>query len=517
MLELEDLPLEVIEHIAYQLDPSGLRSFRLTSKRYENASFKALVHVIQELRFAIAPWSLPTLLDIATHPTIGKEIHTIRLARCLLDRNNWEEEASAAVYRRRQKERDGEDPAYDYDDYPDEETEEELGKGEDTFLYYFESQREFMKDGASAMLSKILSLLPNLRFVALGEWEVSAENIGNDYFNYHEHDQHIQTRISGFPTAAATKFDGAYGCSDEGFKEINIVLQALSDSKTSIEGFICRTCSLYDQFIDLDRVLQITPPLRDGLAVAFKYLRTLHLSLGQDDMYGSDPFLDEDPGDEAYHGKGHTWLASLLDLTPFLEDLTLSFFECDEGTTVFEEFFNQVYNFPHLKNFELHFLYVNANDLADFLAAHASTLETVKLRYVGLQDCHWSDFLREFFEVVTDFHATMTLARLNEVDLNDLDSDWQGSVLFDADGLSECCNFGSDSWARMRGKDCKHICKAIQRKDIEDLKITVIDREDPLYKEEEERRKQLFADAMRRSRERGGAASDDESGDEDEE
>lgn len=46
MLELQDLPLEVVEHIAHQLDAHGLHAFRLTSKRYEKAALKALINKI---------------------------------------------------------------------------------------------------------------------------------------------------------------------------------------------------------------------------------------------------------------------------------------------------------------------------------------------------------------------------------------------------------------------------------------------------------------------------------------
>lgn len=468
MLELEDLPLELIEHIAHQLDAGGLRAFRSTSKRYENASFKALANNIRQIRFALAPWSLPTLLDIARQPTIAQRIEVVRLSKTLLDCNEWDRE-------RIRQERFVED-SDDEDDLlmP-------LAAGESAFYSYSEPQREFVKEGgAKEMLSEILTLLPNLKAVAFGRWELAAEDMYNDKLNYFQKDMDNHTRSYRFPVREAEMHQDAYMPKDEGFREVNVVLQALAESRKPIEGLYIRSYSLYENWIDLQRVARIVPPLSEGLAEAFKHLRTLHLSVGENQEY---LYQDEKEDEEALDDNDDfaMWLADFLALTPQVEDLTLSFHESRNGDVVFSEFVSQV-DLPKLKKFGLHFIFVDHEDLKAFLLGHRSTLQEVTLRHCCFVNYQWSQFLSDTF-LGTDWMPSITVARMAQLTGNDTQP---SSVLFDTDHLLDCCTLGCDSWALIRGLDCEHVNRTITPQDIPNLKMSIVAQSDPKYKEAEE-------------------------------
>lgn len=443
----------------------------MTSKRYEKASFKALVSLIQSKRFALAPWSLPTLLDIARHTTIAQKIEVIRLSRCLLHFPNWEQEADRDLSLARRR---GED---------EDEVEERLDKDEETFCKYHDPQQSFIDKGAKEMLSMILSLLPNLKILALGDWEVPIEDTYNDWLNYFDKDMQAHLRCHGFPKQEAEEYVDAYHPANDGFKEVDVVLSALSHARKPIESLFVRSFSLYDHYIHVQRVTRLLAPLRDGLVQAFKNLRTLHLSLGDSvdyELEEPDEVEDEDRVDQ----ESIRWLADFIELTPQVEDVSLSFFECESATKAFHEFASRA-SLSRLKKFGLHFIYMNSEDLATLLFAHAPTLQAVTLRNCGFTDMRWSDFLSDTFQSFDVFEADVTLARLCEIDHSG-DSDWEGSVLFDTDSLADCCNLRDIGWEQIKRRDCKHVNKTVQRDDIPHLKMALVDQSDVKRKEGKE-------------------------------
>lgn len=232
----------------------------------------------------------------------------MRLSKTLLDYNGWHEN-----WDRR---------ADDLEDSDDDEFVMHMAPGEETFVSYWECQRMFIKlGGARKMLSEILSLLPNLKTLAFGEWEVSAEDTFNDKFNYFKKGMYNHLRSWRYPVEEAEKYEDACTPKDEGFREVNAVLQALADSRKPIENFYIRSYSLYENWIDLQRVAPLVPPLSEGLTEAFKRLRTLHLAVGENQEL---LYHEEEDDEEALDDNGNytLWLAEFLALTPQVEELT---------------------------------------------------------------------------------------------------------------------------------------------------------------------------------------------------
>lgn len=303
-----DLPPELVDIIASQLEWKAFCALRLTCKHIAETSFYTLARRIQGLRFLNAPHALTALLDMANDPRLGNNISTLRLGTAHLVQG-WADE----FY---------DDRATDAAMREDQDELAAIQTCRENFKRYAERQHEWIKGDDISMLMAIMASLPNLQNVEVGEWDNSLvgdlerlsfcygmRNIVADCWRPEYH--------SNFPFYMEDLFMNDRD--DLDWEDLGItyhsslarntqaVLRALSVIRKPIRSLSAHQSLMPS--IPMNKMTALDSYYKDGLRAAFRQLKELKLGVSWNDPPGPP------------HTQYNNWLLDLVNLAPQLEHL----------------------------------------------------------------------------------------------------------------------------------------------------------------------------------------------------
>ncbi|KAK5733666.1 hypothetical protein LTR17_009519 [Elasticomyces elasticus] len=305
-LALLALPAELLCLVANCIPASSFRELRLTCREMAAKNGHAFEAHILQTRWRISEDSLATLLQIARTPRFRHRIRVLRFSVHFLNNyNTWFE------------------------------------KGESAKSYWatlVRQQIEFLEgDRPAALLGLILSNLPDLLEVEIGQWDLG-------YDNYHGKLDIDRSQVAQYATPTTICF--------------RRILTALALVQPRLVTLSVRNWDIWgiDHGVEVDRIAALEPgtPTARGLGAAFNNMTCFRVCLD----YGAK-FVTND------WNKGRSqWLTNLIGLMPRLKILFVAFNgiydDIDRLNHVFESHLDVTRNLfqhaqiPNLVSFELY-------------------------------------------------------------------------------------------------------------------------------------------------------------------
>lgn len=458
MAPFQELPPELVDRLAANLDPPTFCAFRLTSRDCYEWTYRNFVERINGTRFMVAPHSLQPLLDIAKCERVAQGMRHLRLGTHYIS----DEDADEALYEGSlgpgsvDGDTHGEDFAGTNRYY--------------AILQYQNAQDEFKNGDDMAILALILSRLDRLQSIELGEWCDRGRLdfspcYGNTTFE----------RETGISYDAYSSLDPA-GQTDDGFTyNFKLILRALNLTRNPITSLSAHLWNKRRQIGEVRglHVGALPDPVdsyRAGLSDALSQLRSLSLSLS---CWGISDCIQESPWE--------TWLTDFVALTPELEYLQLVFdgWELERSRSPMGA---ERYSIPAFAMFaadammfcltklDLSNVAIKNTDFADLCNNHAETLTELSVcRVLLLGLTSWKQCLTDVLDPTRSLIRSVKLAWLGQESEEDRKPVY--FVVFDDGeaGLCEDCNWSVNQFT---ANHCKHVSMSESEADI----ITVIQR-----------------------------------------
>ncbi|KAK4544861.1 hypothetical protein LTR36_003765 [Oleoguttula mirabilis] len=377
-MSLDEIPPELLEHIASFLDPLALGNLRLTAQDVHDKTFHDYTRRVLDQRWLLTrEESLRTLMEVANDSRFREKLTDLHIDTHTL--SEWDDSLlDLGVHL----------------------TKPERLEAWRHFVRFYREQDQYINcERPAAMLTLSMAKLPALRSIEVGEWcsqipvdgsnkigwgGKRIERLTKQYLNPYEFgDPPDDDDIDEDDEQLWNSMGSVY--TENLTFHFSTLLTALSVAQHPIEQLSVGRWRFDDvesveelHGVDITNVQSLHQhgPLHQGLRVAFRALKSLRLALQYDNL-----------GDEA-EDEYFLWLPDFVSLAPELEHVALWFdgrgsrFLPAITPIAFARFAEEL-RLEHLASLELHNLILESDRLHQLLQRHTRTLKRTTLQRVS--------------------------------------------------------------------------------------------------------------------------------------